>query len=103
MNQLVATSSTASISEAQALADPTILATLAKGLQARVVTQTGAPNLDMMALWPNAVDPQFLIECNEGGAEDPGVQRIDIGTGDVETIVTGTTDCDPWRRHRGAR
>jgi secreted PhoX family phosphatase len=95
VSQPVATSSTASISQAQALADPTQLATFAKGLQARVVTSTGAPNLDMMVLWPNAADPHFLIECNEGGSEDPGLQRIDIATGAVETIVTGTTDCDP--------
>ncbi len=95
VNQPVATSSTASISEAQALADPTALATLANGLHARVVTSSAAPNLDMMALWPNADDPQYLIECNEGDADEPGVQRIEIATGDVETIVTRTADCDP--------
>src|SRR4029450_3638792 len=89
-------SSTASITQAQAIANPTKLATLAKGLSARVVTDQAAPNLDMMVLWPGARDPQYLIECNEqDGATDPGVQRINVGTGVAETIVTGTVDCDP--------
>jgi secreted PhoX family phosphatase len=92
----VPSSSTASITQAQAIADPRKLATLAKGLSARVVTDQAAPNLDMMVLWPSAADPQYLIECNEQeGATDPGLQRIDVATGVAETIVTGTVDCDP--------
>jgi secreted PhoX family phosphatase len=92
----VPSSSTASITQAQAIADPTKLATLAKGLSARVVTDQAAPNLDMMVLWPSAADPQYLIECNEQeGATDPGLQRINVATGVAETIVSGTIDCDP--------
>jgi hypothetical protein len=61
----VPASSTASITQAQAVADPTKLVTLAKGLSADVVTDQAAPNLDMMVLWPSAADPQYLIMCNE--------------------------------------
>jgi secreted PhoX family phosphatase len=92
----VPASSTASITQAQAVADPTKLVTLAKGLTAAVVTDQAAPNLDMMVLWPSAADPQYLIMCNEQeGATDPGLQRINVTTGAAETIVTGTIDCDP--------
>ena len=42
----VAASSTASISQADALADPTRLVTLARSLKARMVTQTAAPVID---------------------------------------------------------
>ena len=92
----VPASSTASITQVQAQADPTKLATLAKGLTARVVTDQAAPNLDMMVLWPSAADPQFLIECNEtDDVTQPGLQRINVSTGQTETIVTGTIDCDP--------
>lgn len=88
-------SSTQDIDAATATANPLALATLAKGLSARVVTSgTAASNLDMMALWP-AEDPQFLLACNEQGTTAPGVQRIDLRTGAAVTIVTGTTSCDP--------
>jgi secreted PhoX family phosphatase len=88
-------SSTQDIDAATATANPLALATLAKGLSARVVTSgVAAPNLDMMALWP-AEDPQYLLACNEQGVTAPGVQRIDLRTGAAVTIVTGTTSCDP--------
>jgi hypothetical protein len=98
----VATSSTASIDAATANANPLALATLAKGLRARVVTSgVAASNIDMMALWPDDHDPEWLIACNEQGTTQPGLQRIDIHTGAVATILTGTTSCDgvratPW-------
>jgi secreted PhoX family phosphatase len=88
-------SSTEDIEAAAVAADPTALVTLAKGLQAHVLTAgTAAPNLDMAALWPPA-QPQFLLSCNEQGPSAPGVQRISLATGVAETIVTGTTSCDP--------
>lgn len=88
-------SSTQDIDAATATANPLALATLAKGLSARVVTSgNAASNLDMMALLP-AEDPQFLLACNEQGTTAPGVQRIDLRTGAAVTIVTGTTSCDP--------
>jgi secreted PhoX family phosphatase len=95
----VPASSTSSVTAGQAEADPASLATFAKGLNVRVVTSgVAAANVDMMALWPNDADPQWLIACNEQGSSDPGLQRIDIATGEVETILTGTESCDPVRR-----
>jgi Alkaline phosphatase PhoX len=94
----VRATSTQSIEAATANADPTRLITLARGLRARVVTTASGTNTDMMAFWPNDRHPTHLITCNEQGTTDPGVQRINIATGAVETIVTGTTACDPIRR-----
>jgi len=92
-------SSQDSISQATADADPTALVTLANGLSANVVTSgVAAPNIDMMALWPNDTDPTWLIACNEESEPDPGVQRIRISDGLVETIVvSGLESCDPAR------
>jgi secreted PhoX family phosphatase len=88
-------SSTLDIDAATAAADPRKLATLAKGLQARVVTAgNAASNLDMMALFPVS-HPTHLLACNEQGPAQPGVQRIDLATGVATTIVTGTQSCDP--------
>lgn len=94
----VRASSTQSIDAATANADPTKLITLARGLEARVVTTGSGANTDMMVLWPNDSTPTHLITCNEQGTTDPGVQRITLATGAVETIVTGTSTCDPIRR-----
>jgi hypothetical protein len=93
-------SSTDSVSAATADADPTSLVTLAKGLSARVVTASPSAggDLDMMALWPNDQNPTHLIECNEEDPVDPGLQRIRLSDGLVETIMSGTSSCDPVRR-----
>jgi secreted PhoX family phosphatase len=96
----LASSSTSSVGASQALADPTTLVTLAKGLSAHVVTAEAGANVDQMVLWPTASNPQYIIACNEQGVSDPGVQRITLQgeeAGTVETIVTGTTICDPVR------
>ena len=78
------------------IADPLSLVTLAKHLSARVVsTPAEADNVDMIALWPNDVNPTYLIACNEADPEDPGLIRINIATGAWETILSGTQDCDP--------
>src|SRR6267378_768700 len=99
-NQALDSSSTTDLTSAQIQANPGSVATLANGLSARVVSaaQTGMA-VDMMALWPNATDPQWLIACNESGQND--VERINIATGAVETLFSGTTSCDgvrltPW-------
>lgn len=87
-------SSSASIDAAAAAANPLALATLAKGLTARVVTAgQAAPNLDMAALWPAAY-PQWLISCNEQGASDPALQRINLAT-EAATTIAGLVSCDP--------
>jgi Alkaline phosphatase PhoX len=98
VNETLAASSTDAVTAAAAEADPTTLITLAKGLNARVVTESSGANTDMMALWPNDTSPTHIINCNEQGTTSPGVQRIDLSDGAVETIVTGTTACDPIRR-----
>jgi hypothetical protein len=96
----VEASSTASISAAAAADNPTSLVTLAKGLRARVVTARAnvGPNIDMMALWPDDQHPTHLIACNEEGVAQPGLQRIRLSDGMAETILTGTSSCDPVRR-----
>src|SRR5262245_37804398 len=96
----VQSSSLASVSAATAEANPVSLVTMAQSLQARVVTAAAnaGANIDMMAPWPNDVAPTHLIACNESGTGDPGVQRIRLSDGLVETILTGTDECDPVRR-----
>ena len=94
--QPLAESSTISADPAAAADDATQLVTLAKGLHASVVTQgVAAPVVDMIALWPDDTAPTHVIFCNEDGAGDPGVQRLDLATGEVTTMVTGTISCDP--------
>src|SRR5919199_813306 len=92
-------SSDRSISAAAAQADPTALVTLVSSLHARVVTSTPlARNIDMIALWPDDTQPTHLIACNESGVADPGLIRVELATGQAETIVTGTRSCDPAHR-----
>ena len=96
----VPNASTKSISAAAAEADPTALVTVARGLRARVVSADPAlgANIDMMALWPDDSHPTHLIVCNEQGESQPGVQRVSLRDGSVETILTGTRSCDPAHR-----
>ena len=96
----LAASSTESVSAATAESDPRTLVTVAKPLRVRVVTASpsAGANIDMMALWPDDLNPTHLSVCNEQGPTDPGVQRVSISDGTVETILTGTSSCDPVRR-----
>ncbi|MEO8328942.1 MAG: alkaline phosphatase PhoX [Candidatus Nanopelagicales bacterium] len=88
-------SSTQSISRQQASENPLALATLSKGLSARVVTAGVAPpNLDMGALWP-ATDPRWIVSCNEQLSSKPSLVRTSLDDGHVETIVKGLLWCDP--------
>lgn len=94
-------SSTESVDQATAEADPTSLATVARGLNVRVVTSdpNAGANIDMIALWPNDSHPSHLIVCNEiDDTSLPGVQRVRLSDGSVETILSGTIACDPVRR-----
>jgi hypothetical protein len=91
-------SSAQQITQAQAIADPTQLVTLAKKLHVSVVTTQGPAVDDQLALWPDDEHPTHIIACNEQGTAAAGLVRIDLVTGAVETIVTGTTSCDPVRR-----
>lgn len=93
----VPASSTSDLDAAAINADPTKLVTLARGLKASVVSAGNAgSDIDQMILWP-AAKPTHLIACNEAGATEPGLQKIDLATGKATTIVTGTISCDPVR------
>ncbi len=89
-------SSTESVDASVAQAYPLALVTAAPGLHARVVASGPglAPNIDMMALWPPR-HPTYLIACNEQDPANPGIQRIRLSDGYVQTILTGTDSCDP--------
>jgi hypothetical protein len=93
-------SSSTDLNEAQALADPAKLVTLAKGLKAKVVAagpeDNVGPNSDQMVLWPQS-HPTYLIAVNEEGADAPGLQKINLQTGKATTIATGIEDNDPVR------
>jgi secreted PhoX family phosphatase len=93
-------SSTTDLNQAQALADPTKLVTLANGLQASVVAagpdDNVGPNSDQMVLWPPS-NPTHLIAVNEEGTTEPGLQKINLQTGKATTIATGIEDNDPVR------
>jgi secreted PhoX family phosphatase len=91
---------------------------LARGLKAEYLTRNAANAVDMFALWPNEASPTHLIACIEGGRSqltgdadtagyapgdkfNPSVQRIDLSSGAVETILRGMSACDgirttPW-------
>ena len=97
----VQASSTESITGIDAEANPTALVTLSKQLTAHVLSAKAnlGANIDMMALWPNDEHPTHLIACNEtDNPAQPGLQRIKISDGTVETILMGTSDCDPVKR-----
>ena len=100
VDEPLAASSGESITAAVANADPTRLVTLARGLHARVASAAPnlAANVDMIALWPDDRNPTHLIFCNEQGVTNPGVQRVRLADGLAETILTGTSSCDPTHR-----
>lgn len=67
----------------------------------------------MFAFWPNDVNPELLVFCIEGSREElgttlpgsaglpkynPSVQRVDVKTGEVETVLRGMSRCDGIRR-----
>ena len=84
---------------------------LAEGLRAEFVVRNIASPADMMVLYPDRVAPTHLILCIEqprngvtpGGNSglNPGIQRVELATGKVATILHGTDHCDgirltPW-------
>lgn len=93
-------SSSLSLSASAADANPAALLTVAPGLRVKVVSAAAnlAPNIDQMALWPDASHPTHIIACNEQGSGQVGVQRIELETGKAENIISsGLTSCDPTR------
>ena len=79
----------------------------AKGLKVEYLTRDAADLTDMLAFFP-ASAPTHLITCVEGarqtlanGKLNPAVQRINLATGVVETLLRGMSRCDgirttPW-------
>jgi hypothetical protein len=93
----IAVSSTVDLNQAQALADPKALVTVAKGLKVNVVSAgNAAPVIDQMVLWPSA-SPRYIIGINEEGPAEASLQKIDLTTGIATTIVSGTDSGDPVR------
>ena len=93
-------SSTEDIGGVLAETDPRKLVTLAGGLRVDVLSAQASlgANVDMMVLWPNDSNPTHLIVCNEQEEAEPGVQRVRLATGAVETVMSGLVSCDPVRR-----
>jgi hypothetical protein len=97
VNNPLAASSTVDLNQAQVLANPAGLVTLANGLKANVVSAgNAAPNLDQMVLWPQS-HPTHIISINEEGPGEPSLQKINLQTGVATTIVSGTDSGDPVR------
>ncbi len=80
---------------------------LAKGLKAEFVARNVAYKADMIAFWPDDIDYTHLIVCNEDGRNgttpagngglNSSVQRIDVKSGEVVTILYGMDRCDGIR------
>ena len=106
VQQPVEASSTADLTGPQALASPAALVTLAKGLDVHVLAAGAADDvgsdLDQMVLWPSS-NPTHIIGINEEGPGDPGLQKIDLETGEATTIVSGTDSGIRSARRRGER
>lgn len=78
---------------------------LAKGLSVEYVTRDAANLSDQMALWPSDEQPTHLIACIEVDRQEiapaklnPSIQRIELATGKVETVLRGLSGCDAIRR-----
>jgi hypothetical protein len=80
---------------------------LAEGLTATFVTRKVGGLGDMIAFWPDDINYSHLIVCNEwarspgnagvNGGRNPSVQRINVNTGQVNTILYGMSRCDGIR------
>ena len=92
---------------------------VADSLTVEYLSRNIAHNADQFAFWPTDENPTHQIWCieeftpsvlkNPAGLElflpgdkvkkwTPGVQRLDLSTGAVETILRGTAGCDGIRR-----
>jgi hypothetical protein len=86
---------------------PADILLVAGGLKAEFVTRDVAHHADMISFYPRE-NPTHMIICIEADREEiesnkfnPGVQRVSMLDGKVETIVRGTSGCDgirttPW-------
>jgi hypothetical protein len=87
---------------------------VADGLKVQYLTREAANNSDMMFLWPNGEHPTHLIMAIEEFSPKaigtlpsgitkmtPSLQRVDLKTGEVKTILRGLSGADgvrltPW-------
>ncbi len=77
---------------------------LAKGLHVKYLTRNAGNKADLFAFFP-AEEPTHLIACVEGGREliagadqyNPSVQRVNLTTGEVDTMLRGIDRCDGIR------
>jgi len=77
---------------------------LARGLRARYVARNVAQLADMISFWPDDIHYTHLIVCIEQGRSgttpsglNAAVQRVDVTTGAVATILHGMERCDGIR------
>ncbi len=80
---------------------------LAKGLKAEFVARNVAVLADMISFWPTDTHYTHLIVCIEQGRSgttpggngglNAGVQRVNVRTGAVQTILHGMSRCDGIR------
>lgn len=94
--------------------DASQLIKLATGLHAEIVTRKAGENSDQMAFWPNDIKPTHIVTCIEDFRDPvdnvigtypsgqvkhgPSVQRVNLATGQVDTILRGMSSCDGIRR-----
>ncbi len=83
---------------------------LSPGLKAEITSRKIANSSDMIAFWPNDEKPSHIISCVEVGNNkigtypsgqaklEPSVQRVDLKTGEVSTMLRGMIACDGIRR-----
>ncbi|MCI0582776.1 MAG: DUF839 domain-containing protein, partial [Chloroflexi bacterium] len=81
---------------------------LGNGLTAEFVARNVAQDGDMIALWPDDAAPTHLVVCIEQGRSgttplgndglNAAVQRVELASGAVATILHGMERCDGIRR-----
>jgi secreted PhoX family phosphatase len=83
---------------------------LAPGLKADIVSRKIADSSDMIAFWPNDLQPTHIVSCIEASNSqigtyesnlpklEPSVQTVDLATGEIRTILRGMVSCDGIRR-----
>jgi len=78
---------------------------ITQSLSVEYLTRQAANKTDMLAFWPTDEAASHLISCVEGKREEitagkynPSVQRINLQTGAVSTILRGMQGCDGVRR-----
>ena len=84
---------------------PDDLVRIAAGLSVEFLTRDAGHYADMFVFWPDDDHPTHLVFCIEGARQElkpgkwnPSIQRIEISSGKVATVVRGMDRCDGIRR-----